>query len=155
MSASGIHAPSSIGILRVDYPRSLVTSQEKHPFEHCQYPFSAPENLTSKYALFSGNQLTPLTWLQMFARSVARLPATAARRGFHTTPRQMGSPYHYPEGPRSNIPFNPMTRFFAVRYWSFMGTFAQRRETRIQEALDRATDKWDSSWLWRTFRHCR
>ncbi|GAB7330380.1 hypothetical protein MBLNU13_g02002t1 [Cladosporium sp. NU13] len=56
----------------------------------------------------------------MFARSVARLPATAARRGFHTTPRQMGSPYHYPEGPRSNIPFNPLTKWFAVRYWTFM-----------------------------------
>ena len=64
----------------------------------------------------------------MFARSVARLPATAARRGFHTTPRQMGSPYHYPEGPRSNIPFNPLTKWFALRYWSFMGTCARKRE---------------------------
>jgi cytochrome c oxidase subunit 7c len=88
------------------------------------------------------------------ARSVARLPATAARRGFHTTPRQMGSPYHYPEGPRSNIPFNPMTRFFALRYWGFMGTWAQKRETRIQEALDRETDNWNSRWLRCTFRHC-
>lgn len=64
----------------------------------------------------------------MFARSVARLPATAARRGFHTTPRQMGSPYHYPEGPRSNIPFNPLTKWFALRYWSFMGTCARKKE---------------------------
>ncbi|OJJ41141.1 hypothetical protein ASPWEDRAFT_247182 [Aspergillus wentii DTO 134E9] len=43
-----------------------------------------------------------------------------ARRGFSTTRAQLGSPYHYAEGPRSNIPFNPHTRFFAVRYWSFM-----------------------------------
>ncbi|QSZ31602.1 hypothetical protein DSL72_001169 [Monilinia vaccinii-corymbosi] len=43
-----------------------------------------------------------------------------ARRGFHSTRAQMSSPYHYPEGPRSNIPFNPHTRFFAVRYWGFM-----------------------------------
>jgi hypothetical protein len=32
----------------------------------------------------------------------------------------MSSPYHYPEGPRSNIPFNPLTKWFALRYWSFM-----------------------------------
>merc|ERR1711964_87245 len=25
-----------------------------------------------------------------------------------------------PEGPRSNIPFNPLTKWFALRYWSFM-----------------------------------
>ena len=119
-------------------------------------PFQITSTLTSKYALYPGIQLTQLTWLQMFAaRTVARLPATAARRGFHTTPRQMGSPYHYPEGPRSNIPFNPMTRFFALRYWGFMGTWAQKRETRIQEALERETDNWNSRWLRRTFRHCR
>lgn len=44
-----------------------------------------------------------------------------ARRGFSTTRAQLGSPYHYPEGPRSNIPFNPLTRFFFWRYWAFMG----------------------------------
>jgi cytochrome c oxidase subunit 7c len=43
-----------------------------------------------------------------------------ARRGFHSTRAQLGSPYHYPEGPRSNIPFNPLTKWFAVRYWTFM-----------------------------------
>nr|OQO18941.1 hypothetical protein B0A51_12731 [Rachicladosporium sp. CCFEE 5018] len=56
----------------------------------------------------------------MLSRTVARLPATTARRGFYTTRPQFASPYHYPEGPRSNIPFNPLTRFFAVRYWTFM-----------------------------------
>jgi cytochrome c oxidase subunit 7c len=43
-----------------------------------------------------------------------------ARRGFHSTRAQMSSPYHYPEGPRSNIPFNPLTKWFAIRYWGFM-----------------------------------
>jgi cytochrome c oxidase subunit 7c len=43
-----------------------------------------------------------------------------ARRGFHSTRAQMSSPFHYPEGPRSNIPFNPLTKFFVVRYWLFM-----------------------------------
>ena len=42
-----------------------------------------------------------------------------ARRGFHTTRVRLSSPYHYPEGPYSNIPFNPRTRFFALRFWGF------------------------------------
>ncbi|KAI7123495.1 hypothetical protein KC352_g32527, partial [Hortaea werneckii] len=50
-----------------------------------------------------------------------RLPNTVARRGFSTTRAQFNSPYHYPEGPRSSIPFNPLTRWFALRYWGFMG----------------------------------
>ncbi|KAK3949061.1 hypothetical protein QBC32DRAFT_349989 [Pseudoneurospora amorphoporcata] len=39
-----------------------------------------------------------------------------ARRTFQTTRAQLSSPYHYPEGPRSNLPFNPKTRFFWFRY---------------------------------------
>ncbi|KAJ9607837.1 Cytochrome c oxidase assembly protein cox15 [Cladophialophora chaetospira] len=47
-----------------------------------------------------------------------------ARRGFTSTTRRMDafSPYHYPEGPYHNLPFNPKTRFFWLRYWLFMGT---------------------------------
>ncbi|KAG8631796.1 hypothetical protein KVT40_000936 [Elsinoe batatas] len=59
---------------------------------------------------------------KMLSRSAFRAAApikTVARRGFSTR-AQLASPYHYPEGPRSNIPFNPMTKFFAVRYWGFM-----------------------------------
>lgn len=44
-----------------------------------------------------------------------------ARRGFHSSRAQFASPFHYPEGPRSNLPFNTQTRFFAFRYWTFMG----------------------------------
>ncbi|KAK2072927.1 hypothetical protein P8C59_007250 [Phyllachora maydis] len=63
---------------------------------------------------------------KMLSRAAIRVvPRTSnslvARRGFQTTRAQLTSPYHYPEGPRSNIPFNPKTRFFALRYWSFMG----------------------------------
>lgn len=50
---------------------------------------------------------------------VARI---VARRAFSTTRAQLASPYHYPEGPRSNLPFNTKTRFFALRYWGFMVT---------------------------------
>ncbi|KAK6600696.1 cytochrome-c oxidase chain VIIc [Botrytis cinerea] len=56
----------------------------------------------------------------MLSRAAVRASSSTsmvARRGFHSTRAQMGSPYHYPEGPRSNIPFNPNTRFFALRYW--------------------------------------
>ncbi|KAI0025874.1 hypothetical protein F4780DRAFT_233566 [Xylariomycetidae sp. FL0641] len=42
-----------------------------------------------------------------------------ARRAFHATRARLSSPYHYPEGPYSNLPFNTKTRFFAVRYWSY------------------------------------
>ncbi|KAH8821220.1 hypothetical protein F5884DRAFT_766993 [Xylogone sp. PMI_703] len=43
-----------------------------------------------------------------------------ARRGFHSTRSQLSSPYHYPEGPRSNLPFNPLARGFAIKYWTVM-----------------------------------
>lgn len=60
---------------------------------------------------------------QMYASSAvrARLATVAARRGFSTTRASLGSPYHYAEGPRSNIPFNPLTKHFFWRYWGFMG----------------------------------
>ncbi|KAH9898765.1 hypothetical protein F4778DRAFT_782872 [Xylariomycetidae sp. FL2044] len=41
------------------------------------------------------------------------------RRAFHATRARLSSPYHYPEGPYSNLPFNTKTRFFAVRYWLY------------------------------------
>ncbi|KAJ9196866.1 hypothetical protein DTO164E3_6115 [Paecilomyces variotii] len=53
------------------------------------------------------------------ARMAANL---VARRGFSTTRAQLASPYHYAEGPRTSIPFNPLTRFFWLRYWAFMVT---------------------------------
>lgn len=67
-------------------------------------------------------QLRPLL-ANMLSRSTFRASTTTAlvaRRGFQSTRAQLSSPYHYPEGPRSNIPFNPLTKWFALRYWSFM-----------------------------------
>ncbi|KAL8761307.1 MAG: hypothetical protein Q9184_002549, partial [Pyrenodesmia sp. 2 TL-2023] len=55
------------------------------------------------------------------ASQAAKPSSMLARRGFHQTPARFESPYHYPEGPYSNIPFNPRTRFFVVRYWGTMG----------------------------------
>ncbi|KAI5269967.1 IkappaB kinase complex, IKAP component [Aureobasidium subglaciale] len=62
----------------------------------------------------------------MLSRSAMRMPTVAnqivARRAFSSTRMQLASPYHYPEGPRSNLPFNPLTKMFAFRFWGFMAT---------------------------------
>jgi cytochrome c oxidase subunit 7c len=61
---------------------------------------------------------------QMNAQAAARAKTATSqlsRRSFHSTRSQLASPFHYPEGPRSNLPFNTQTRFFAFRYWTFMG----------------------------------
>ncbi|KAI1517227.1 Cytochrome c oxidase protein [Pyrenophora tritici-repentis] len=61
---------------------------------------------------------------KMLARATFRAasaPTLVARRGFQSTRAQLGSPYHYPEGPRSNLPFDPLKRGFAFKYWGFMG----------------------------------
>ena len=60
----------------------------------------------------------------MLARATFRAasaPTLVARRGFQSTRAQFASPYHYPEGPRSNLPFDPLKKGFAFKYWGFMG----------------------------------
>ncbi|KAL1877600.1 hypothetical protein VTK73DRAFT_8509 [Phialemonium thermophilum] len=63
------------------------------------------------------------------SRVAARVPSpttAVARRGFQTTRAQLSSPYHYPEGPYSNLPFNTKTKYFGLRFWTFctVGFFA-------------------------------
>lgn len=64
----------------------------------------------------------------MLARATVRTTTATmanqlvARRAFTTTRARLSSPYHYPEGPLSNLPFNPRTKGFAFWYWSFMAT---------------------------------
>lgn len=60
----------------------------------------------------------------MLSRAAVRaVPRTSialvARRGFHATRSQLSSPYHYAEGPYTNLPFNPKTKFFALRFTLF------------------------------------
>jgi hypothetical protein len=60
----------------------------------------------------------------MLARATLRasqqqLAAATARRGFQTTRAQLSSPYHYPEGPLSNLPFNPRTKGFKYGFWTY------------------------------------
>lgn len=63
----------------------------------------------------------------MIASATARaspriVQQVVARRAFHATRARLSSPYHYPDGPYSNLPFNTKTKFFAVRYWAYMAT---------------------------------
>merc|ERR1712000_738591 len=71
-----------------------------------------------------GGPSTIVLTAQMNTQSLLRArmaSQTIARRGFSTTRPRFDSPFHYPEGPRSGLPFNPKTRFFWLRYWTFMG----------------------------------
>lgn len=59
----------------------------------------------------------------MLSRAAARTSTSlVTRRGFHATRARMSSPYHYPEGAYSNIPFNPRSKWFGLGYWAFMAT---------------------------------
>ncbi|OPB45688.1 hypothetical protein A0O28_0092540 [Trichoderma guizhouense] len=62
------------------------------------------------------------TPVKMLSRAATRTTSAVARRGFHTTRPRMSSPYHYPEGPYSNLPFNPRSKWFGAGYWAFMAT---------------------------------
>ena len=61
--------------------------------------------------------------LSTTARSSARLSSrqinSLSRRGFQSTALRSGG-YHYPEGPRSSLPFDPLKKGFAFKYWGFM-----------------------------------
>lgn len=62
-------------------------------------------------------------WLQMFSRAAVRATTqVAGRRGFHATRSQMSSPYHYAEGPYTNIPFNPKKKTFPILFWGYCAT---------------------------------
>lgn len=54
----------------------------------------------------------------MYARLATR---AVARRGFHTSRAQFKSPYHYPEGPHTTLPFNARSKWFPLCFWTFAG----------------------------------
>ncbi|KAI1294389.1 hypothetical protein F5Y03DRAFT_372900 [Xylaria venustula] len=64
----------------------------------------------------TANKMSPQA---VMARASPRITSLVSRRAFHATRARLSSPYHYPEGPYSNLPFNTKTRFFAVRYWLY------------------------------------
>lgn len=56
----------------------------------------------------------------MFSRAAVRATTkVAGRRGFHATRSQMSSPYHYAEGPYTNLPFNPKKKGFPILFWGY------------------------------------
>lgn len=56
-----------------------------------------------------------------------------------TSSARMKSPYHYPEGPMSSLPFNPRKKGFAVKYWTWMGNATCRKIRHDQELMDTGT----------------
>jgi cytochrome c oxidase subunit 7c len=59
----------------------------------------------------------------MLARAATRTTTSlVTKRGFHATRARLSSPYHYAEGPYTNIPFNPRSKWFGLGYWGFMAT---------------------------------
>lgn len=59
----------------------------------------------------------------MFSRAATRTTTTlVSRRAFHATRARMSSPYHYPDGAYTNLPFNPHSKWFSFGYWTFMAT---------------------------------
>lgn len=92
------------------YTRGLVQKQRKQP----------------RYVILCIAPLNHADYRQMLLRTayqtVSYLPSATARRGFHSSRVTLSSPYHYHEGPRTNIPFNPLTRFFYLRYVGFCAT---------------------------------
>ncbi|KAI0484444.1 cytochrome-c oxidase chain VIIc [Xylariaceae sp. FL0804] len=59
---------------------------------------------------------------QSVLRASPRVASLVSRRGFHATGARLSSPYHYPEGPYSNLPFDPKKKGFFWKYWGFMAT---------------------------------
>ncbi|EFX06409.1 oxidoreductase [Grosmannia clavigera kw1407] len=109
--------------------------------EHCRLTppvGGGQKEITTKKELFlqlhtTSTPPTPETILhryrpiKMFSRAAIRSSqAVAGRRAFHATPARLSSPYHYPEGPYSNLPFNPRKKSFGLLYWGAMtvGFFA-------------------------------
>lgn len=56
----------------------------------------------------------------MLSRAAVRATTqVAGRRAFHATRPRMSSPYHYSEGPYSNIPFDPKKKRFPILFWGY------------------------------------
>ncbi|PHH73861.1 hypothetical protein CDD82_5228 [Ophiocordyceps australis] len=55
----------------------------------------------------------------MLSRAARTSTTLVSRRAFHATRPRLSSPYHYPEGPYSNIPFNPRSKWFPVIFWTY------------------------------------
>lgn len=71
------------------------------------------------------------------ALRAAKAPSIIATRGFRASAARLSSPYHYPEGPRSNIPFNPLTKYFAFRFWGTMGELLSQGRAEVALLMEK------------------
>jgi cytochrome c oxidase subunit 7c len=82
--------------------------------------FKVRIDLPSKLVHYLTKLIDPV---QMLSRAATRTTTSlVTRRGFHATRARLSSPYHYPEGAYSNLPFNPRKKSFPVLFWGFMAT---------------------------------
>jgi cytochrome c oxidase subunit 7c len=124
---SGVAAP----IASAQRPSTLsCASLHRRPI-HLN-PLSTPHcrllSRSERYASLPGASASCIDPQQMPLRPAPRslTRALLQRRPFHSTrARRSGdSPYHYPEGPRSNLPFNPRGKYFRVKYFAVIGVCA-------------------------------
>ena len=109
---------------------SLTRRRRSTSSPELELPHCIKYHQDSKQTRYESNRSMNLYMLttQMLSRTAilaSKAPSMIASRGFRTSAARLSSPYHYPEGPRSNIPFNPLTKYFAVRYWGTMGTASE------------------------------
>lgn len=119
-SSSGLMALTPGGTSARSTRGNFVLSSSPHHSLHRQSPLAAP-SLRSPHHHSTSQWLETIQLKLTLAKMLARNASTIARRGFSTS-RTLNSGAHYAEGPGSNIPFNPKTRFFWLRYWGFMST---------------------------------
>jgi cytochrome c oxidase subunit 7c len=129
-NASALHAsmarfypknPPSIA----PFQRSPISIQSRHlkhrRYVHLSLRLQLSEfRWVAKYRLHSF--LTPTE--DMISGTIRRTALAAARqaprRNFHATPARNGG-YHYPEGPRSNLPFDPLAKGFGIKFIAYAG----------------------------------
>jgi len=84
-----------------------------------RYVCTLPSGVWSFMKLHKANWSIQMSPQAAIVRASPRITSLVSRRAFHATRARLSSPYHYPEGPYSNLPFNTKTRFFAFRFWAY------------------------------------
>ncbi|KFH48530.1 hypothetical protein ACRE_006740 [Hapsidospora chrysogenum ATCC 11550] len=113
--------PSFALNLRPENSAEAITAKHRNQPNLHEPPISRSQSSCTKLRYRTYELIDPR--LQMYARAAARTTTSlVTRRGFHATRARLSSPYHYPEGPYTNIPFNPRSKWFGVGYWGTIAT---------------------------------
>lgn len=108
---------------------SIMHRSMLKPFNHIPLPTKSIISLSLDKVRLSRSSTSFRLTVQMIGRATRAAAPAISRRTFTSTRAQLASPFHYPEGPRSNLPFNPNTKFFAIRYWTFMSRRCTEKHT--------------------------